>query len=283
MELKEIYKPIQGDLDRLEKKIARELENDDPFIAKITRYLAGSRGKRLRPALVLFSTKIHPHTKIFGVRINGNGQSRNRMELATALELIHTATLIHDDIIDHSDFRRGKLSIPARWGNETAVLLGDYLYSKAFKMITSIEVHQITKRLLETTNTICEGEIAGLKLVRRPCLGDKEYLKLISRKTASLFSACCEAGAILAGSSDNEIKVLADFGKAFGMTFQIVDDYRDLASDKKEIGKAVGAKRLKTKARFFASEAKEKLSFLSPSQSKNSFNLLIDYVLSRLN
>lgn len=270
MELKEIYKPIQKDLDRLELRLTKELENDDPFIAKITSYLAGSRGKRLRPALALLSTKIHPHTN-------------NRIELAAALELIHTATLIHDDIIDHSDFRRGKLSVPAKWGNETAVLLGDYLYSKAFKLITSLEVHQITKRLLETTNSICEGEIAGLKLVRRPSLGDKEYLNLVSRKTASLFSACCEAGAILAGSNEKEVRVLADFGKAFGMTFQIVDDYRDLASDKKEIGKAVGSKRLQAKARHFAAEAKNKLSGLSPSDSKNSFNLLIDYVLTRLN
>lgn len=221
MQLKEIYKPIEKELGKVEERMQATLKNGGQAVSPISDYILNIQGKRLRPALVLLSAK------------TGKANPDKAVDLAASIELIHTATLIHDDIIDNAQVRRGHPSLNVKFGKDTAILFGDYLYSKAFEIISALNIPKITNVLLRTTNAICQGEMQQLRRVFQP-VGEKEYLEIISDKTASLFSACCETGGTITGAKKKQIQALKEYGHNLGMLFQITDDCLDVVGDERE-------------------------------------------------
>jgi octaprenyl-diphosphate synthase len=226
IELKEIYKPVESDLKKVEIRLQEVLLNKNRFISTLSNYLLKAPGKHLRPALVLLSSKL------------GDSKSNQAIDLAAAIELIHTATLIHDDVIDNAEIRRKLPSLNVKFGKDTAILFGDYLYSRAFEIVTVLNIPKVTHVLLHATNAICEGEMRQLSRVFRS-IKEKEYLEIISSKTASLFSACCQIGGVVAGVKKQQISNLRKYGHNLGMGFQIVDDCLDLIGDARKIGKGL--------------------------------------------
>ncbi|MBI3008929.1 MAG: polyprenyl synthetase family protein [Candidatus Omnitrophica bacterium] len=231
MDLSEIYKPIKKDLERVEIEFKRQLSSEDEFIAEINGHLMGTSGKRIRPALVLLSAKI----------VNGRLVTEEIINLASAIELIHTATLIHDDIIDESDLRRKKKTLNSKWGNDISVLVGDYLYSKAFSLLSGLDDHRVLRSLSVTTNGMCEGELFQLHRRYKMNITMDEYLNIIRRKTASLMASCCECGAFMGKADKKGVEFLKSFGMNFGMAFQIVDDCLDIIGDERRLGKSIGS------------------------------------------
>lgn len=231
MELNEIYKPIKRDLERVEIEFRKQLDSEDEFIAEINGHLIGTSGKRIRPALVLFSAKM----------LNGRLVTKELINLATAIELIHTATLIHDDIIDESDLRRKKKTLNSKWGNDISVLVGDYLYSKAFSLLSGLEDQRVLCSLSVTTNGMCEGELFQLHRRYKMNITMAEYLDIIRKKTASLMASCCECGAFMGKADKRGVRHLKEFGMNFGMAFQIIDDCLDIMGDERRLGKSVGS------------------------------------------
>lgn len=242
MDLQKIYEPIDEDLVRVENRLKEQFESSDEFIPQISSYVFTVPGKRIRPALVLFSEKVvstnnqrdestYPQTSI--------GGDEKIISLAAAIELVHTATLIHDDVIDDAVLRRGRSSVNAKWGNEYSILFGDYLYSKAFSLLSRLERPDILALLSSVTNTMCEGEMAQMQ--KRYCwdLTEEEYLGIIERKTASLISVCCQVGAILGGANKRESHMLREYGLNLGIAFQIVDDCLDLVGKEGDLGKSL--------------------------------------------
>jgi len=231
MELREIYKPIRKDLDRVEREFKRQLDSQDEFISQINGHLLRTSGKRIRPSLVLLSAKA----------VNGGLVTNNVIDLAVAIELIHTATLIHDDIIDESSLRRKKKTLNSKWGNEISVLVGDYLYSKAFSLLSGLNNEKVLCSISMTANGMCEGEIFQLHRRYKTNVTLDEYLDIIRKKTASLMASCCECGAIMGKADKRSVEFLKDFGMNFGMVFQIIDDCLDITGDEKSLGKSVGS------------------------------------------
>ena len=229
MPLTEIYQPIKKELAQFEVNFQKQILSYNGSTGHLINRLLRSRGKRLRPALVLFSAKIS-RQKI----------TPSILSLAMAMELIHTASLIHDDVIDGANVRRKFPTINARGDNQLAVLMGDYLYSQASAILSKINNQKILFNLAQTTKTMCQSEI--LQFSRRGDLNLKEgeYLKIIKDKTASLIASCCSAAAILAQASPQKIKALSDYGLNFGMAFQIVDDCLDFSGTQKALGKTLG-------------------------------------------
>ena len=225
MELKEIYRPISRELKQVQSRLNAALQSSDRSISRLARYAVKSPGKQLRPALLLLSAK------------TGGRDLRRAIELAAAMELVHTATLIHDDIIDGARVRRGKLSISARYGRGKAILLGDYLFSKAFELVAAVELPQIMKKLIEVSMNICRGELKHMAKAFKP-LSEQAYLEVVNDKTAALFAACCETGAISAGAGPVKAAALRRYGQNLGICFQIVDDCLDLAGPAQKTGKS---------------------------------------------
>lgn len=197
------------------------------FINKMSRYIVESKGKQLRPLLVLLASSAcgctHP----------------KRLLLAVIIEFIHTATLLHDDVVDGSSLRRGRQTAQLIWGNPASILVGDFLYSRAFQMIVETGKPSITKVLADTTNTIAEGEINQLINSRCTDLSEEDYLHVVYHKTACLFEAAARGSALLASADKDHERALADYGRCLGMAFQLVDDVHDYigrANDSKEIG-----------------------------------------------
>lgn len=280
MQLKEIYKPIEKELEKVESRL-RDTIGDSAMGS----YTLKARGKRLRPALVLFASKL------------GNPNPKQAVELAASIELIHTATLIHDDVIDNAKTRRKQPSINVKFGKDTAILFGDYLYSKAFEIISALNIPKITIILLQTTNAICQGEMQQLRRIFQP-VREKEYLKIISDKTASLFSACCETGGIVSGANPHQLSNLQRYGHNLGMIFQITDDCLDVEGDRREgkmtlpliylgrypekseneaIGHALNA------AGNYRIQALKAIDNFEKNKIKESLGNLVGYILSRIN
>ncbi len=227
LSLKEIVKPILPRLALVEDRL-REISNEGEGILKeSSQYVLSGGGKRLRAALVLYAASLKPCDMNAAV------------EVACAVELIHAATLVHDDIIDHAVIRRLKPTVNVEFGSEVAVLLGDFLYAKAFEIISSVGNAQVTELMARTTRAMCEGEIDQLKHRFRADLALEEYISFIERKTAALISACAESGAMLANLSLEEQKALSTYGLSMGIAFQIVDDLLDLMGIEKKIGKTL--------------------------------------------
>lgn len=219
---------FRTDLERVEAWMEMALQSEVNLIPEIGRHLIGSGGKRFRPLLLLSAASLCGYT---GERC---------YPLAAVIEFIHTATLLHDDVIDHAQTRRGKVSANNVWGNAASVLVGDYLYSKAFKLMTEHGDLAVIKLLAETTNVMSEGEVFQLVKCGDVTLTEQDYLKIIEQKTSYLISAACAIGAILAGASPLQIEILKRFGRLLGSAFQMIDDTLDYVAQEEDFGKAVG-------------------------------------------
>lgn len=226
MDLPEIYAPIRADLDALDALFRRELASDDPFIGELVDHVLATRGKLIRPALVCLSAQA------------SGGAGEARLWVAGAVELIHIASLIHDDIIDQSPLRRGTATINALWGNQIAVLLGDYLFAKAFDLISRARAVTVAAAIADAAVRMSQAEILQIKYGGDAHEHESVYLRIIAGKTAHLFSAACRAGALLAGN-EAAAGPLAAYGLSWGMAFQITDDALDLTSEPAALGKPI--------------------------------------------
>ena len=243
MPLSKIYEPIQPDLAKIEdmiksvskadfswlpKQLAHDLKDSGKLAKLLTHSLKGS-GKRIRPALTLLSGKFYDYNLDY------------LLPMATAVEILHTATLIHDDAIDKSPARRGRPTINTVWDNDKAILLGDYLFAKSGELAATTQNLRVTKLLAQTLMTISSGELAQSFSSFNLKQTHQHYLQRISSKTASLFSLATEAGAILSQAPGKSVKVLKEYGYNLGIAFQIVDDIMDFIGTEEEMGKPVGS------------------------------------------
>ncbi len=319
MDLNEIYQPIREDLEKVENELRRCFPVTNNFLKKINHHLfqAKNQGKRIRPALVLFSTRL------------STGKTRTNsavISLAVALELIHTASLIHDDIIDSATTRHHQLTLHCKYGNQVAILAGDILYAQAYNLLSAIGNPEIVKIISKAVEKVCLGEIEETRRrdLSNPLpldLEEEEYLQIIENKTASLFSACCHSGGLLGKIGEEEAVALKEFGLNFGFAYQIVDDYLDLFGRKQKTGKSFTDLKesnltlplihlqkfltlrnisllknhqvrklllkykildyIRGKTKNYLTQAKEKLAFFTPSVCKDSLLHLTEYVYSR--
>jgi len=236
MPLTEIYRPIQSQLQSAETLLLKELAANHGLMGELTRHIARMPGKKIRPALALLGAR--------AVHRSHNGHplsvTHRAVRLAVAVEMIHTATLLHDDVIDGASLRRGLSTLNAKWGDTLSVLSGDYLYSKAFCLLSELNHQPVLRLMSDTAHTVCEGEVAQIQHQYDLSLSRAEYLKIIRWKTASLMGASAQAGALLGGATGPQAKRLGDFGLNFGLAFQILDDTQDLLGDQTALGKSLG-------------------------------------------
>ena len=226
--LESIRLPVAAEMARVDEVIRRRLDSHVVLIRTVADYIIGSGGKRLRPTLVLLSANA------FGA----TGDARH--ELAAVIEFIHTATLLHDDVVDESSLRRGRKTANAEFGNAASVLVGDFLYSRAFQMIVAAGSLRIMKVLADATNVIAEGEVLQLLNVHDADTVEESYLRVIRYKTAKLFEAATQVGAIIGGASEEAVVALAGYGMHLGTAFQVIDDVLDYSGDLTETGKNLG-------------------------------------------
>jgi len=219
------------DLNSINEVILNKLDSNVPLVHEIASYLMLSGGKRLRPLFTSCSYKLCN---------NKNKKDQSYIKLAAAVEFIHAATLMHDDVVDESKKRRGKLTTNETWGNKTSVLVGDFLFSRAFQLMATYGSSEILKLLSDTSVTIAEGEVLELTNDKDPTINEDIYFEVIKGKTASLFSAACQVGAIVANTSQEKIENLKTFGLNFGMSFQLIDDAIDYSSSYYHLGKNIG-------------------------------------------
>jgi len=235
MDLSRIYSPVQDDLEALDGLLRAELRSDDPFVGDLVAHVLRSHGKMVRPALVCLSALA-----------STNGAARPpdrdaRLEIAGAVELIHVASLVHDDVIDTADLRRGQATVNAVWGNQVAVLLGDYLFSKAFHLLARLRRTDLAAAMAWATVRMSQAEIKQIKYGNAPHTDETIYFDIIEGKTAQLMSAACRCGAMTAGAAEDEARALAAFGLEWGMAFQITDDALDLTASPSSLGKPIGS------------------------------------------
>ena len=235
MESPPFLAPLAGDMRRVDARIRERLDSDVALIRQVADYIVAGGGKRLRPALVLLSAGACGYPGA-GAEAARDGH----VELAAVVEFIHTATLLHDDVVDASALRRGRSTANAEFGNAAAVLVGDFLYSRAFQMMLRARSMRVMEVLAEATNTIAEGEVLQLMNCRDPDVGEARYLEVIRRKTAKLFEAAARLGAVLAGAPDGIEAGLAEYGTRLGTAFQLIDDVLDYSGDAATIGKSLG-------------------------------------------
>ena len=226
--LESLRAPIMADLQAVDQVIARRLASEVVLIRTVARYIVESGGKRLRPALLLLAA-------------NACGaQGSAKHELAAVIEFIHTATLLHDDVVDESSLRRGRKTANAEFGNAASVLVGDFLYSRAFQMMVDIGSLRVMRVLADATNVIAEGEVLQLLNIHDPDTDEESYLRVIRYKTAKLFQAATQVGAILGDAAPGIETALAEYGMHLGTAFQLVDDVLDYSGDLNETGKNLG-------------------------------------------
>lgn len=227
--LEQIRIPVMHDLQGLNRLICEELVSDINLIQAITAHIINSGGKRLRPLLVILSA-----------RACGYQSNDEHLELAAIIEFVHTATLLHDDVVDESQLRRGKNTANAIWGNQASVLVGDFLYSRAFQLLAKRSNVPVMKVLADTTNAIAEGEVLQLMNRNDPDINEATYMQVITRKTARLFESSAQTGAMLGSRNHNIHQALATYGLNIGLAFQIVDDLLDYTASSEQMGKNVG-------------------------------------------
>jgi octaprenyl-diphosphate synthase len=225
--LKDLYADIQKDLNEVEKELRFFSRSSNKLIAEISTYLFQKSGKRIRPALLVLCSKLVGY------------KGKEHIHLSALVETIHTASLIHDDIIDNSDFRRGRESVHARWGPNITVLLGDYLYIKTIGLSLRSRYPQVIQILTDISARMIDGELNEYYLSGNLKLAEQDYLDIIDKKTASLFSAACQIGGILGHATKREENILAEYGRNLGTAFQIIDDLLDFTGDEKELGKPI--------------------------------------------
>ena len=219
---------VKQDFKAVDDLIRANLNSEVPMVEEIAAYLIEAGGKRLRPLLVLLCAKACGY------------QGHHHVKLAAVIEFLHTAMLLHDDVVDESDLRRGRETVNAAWGNAPSVLVGDFLHSRAFEMMVDIGNVRVMEILSRATNVIAEGEVQQLSFIRNPATTEVEYMEIISRKTAMLFQAAAHAGAVLAGADEKTEHALRDYGLHLGIAFQMVDDQLDYLGTPEELGKNIG-------------------------------------------
>lgn len=232
-DLKTIQALAAPEMAAMDALIRERLASDVVLINQVAEYIIGAGGKRLRPMLLLLAAGAlgEPAGKSIGPDAH---------QLAAVVEFIHTATLLHDDVVDESDLRRGRKTANAVWGNAASVLVGDFLYSRSFQLMVELDRLEVMRILADTTNTIAEGEVLQLLHVRNPDTDEAAYLRVIERKTAVLFAAATRLGALLTGADAAACDALHRYGLALGYAFQIADDVLDYASDAATLGKNLG-------------------------------------------
>ncbi len=227
-DLSQIFEPVREALGRVEQEFARHLESKVDLIPQMGRYIQMSGGKRVRPAVLLLSARMCGYT--------GDRDVLN----AAVVEFIHTATLVHDDIIDEAETRRGRLAAHSRWGNDVTVLLGDYLYIRSMAMALTQDSLEVVRLLCEVTLRMIEGELYQLTKMGDGAITEEEHLEIIRRKTAFLFSGCAEIGGVLGNCTPDQRIALREYGFNLGIAFQIVDDVLDYTADETVLGKPIG-------------------------------------------
>jgi octaprenyl-diphosphate synthase len=228
---KRIFDLISSELDLVELEFECQARSNIQVIAYIGDYLRRSGGKRLRPALTILSN----------YAVGGDGANHSSIRMATVMEFLHTATLVHDDVIDKADMRRNRPSVNSEFGNQTAVLMGDWLYMSAFETSLAERALPILDILTAVTRKMTEGELLQLTLLGRTDISEEQYFDVIARKTAYLFSACCEIGALLGGADQETQARLRDYGMNLGVAFQLIDDLLDFTGSEEILGKPAGA------------------------------------------
>ena len=220
----------QEKLLQVNELILERMHSNIPLISQIAKYILSAGGKRLRPILALSSSKL----------LNYNNSSNQDIYLASAVELIHTATLLHDDVVDNSSKRRNKKTANEVWGNQITILVGDFLFSQAFELMVKTNSLDVLQTLSNASSKIAEGEINQLQCQSKPETTTEEYLEIITGKTAKLFSAACKSGALISTNNIDQIKALEIYGKELGVAYQLVDDALDYISETPKLGKSVG-------------------------------------------
>jgi octaprenyl-diphosphate synthase len=222
------YLPIAGDLDEVERVLTRTLQNSRPGVGRLIEHLGHYRGKRLRPALLLLTAKAC------------GGVAPAHHILGAVVEMIHTATLVHDDVLDSATVRRHVPTVNAQWGNQTSILLGDYLFTHAFHLTSTLGDATACRLIGESTNRVCEGELHQICQRGNLELTEQEYFDIIEGKTAALTACCCRLGALFSGKSPEVVERLAAYGRGLGTAFQIADDLLDLVGEERATGKSLG-------------------------------------------
>ena len=226
-DISHVFELCRDDMASVDRLIRGSLDSNVVLIRQIAEYIIGSGGKRLRPMLVVLAARACGYS------------GRNRVTAAAIIEFIHTATLLHDDVVDESDLRRGRESAHAVWGNAASVLVGDFLYSRSFQMMVTLDSMRVMEVLSDATNTIAEGEVEQLLNMHDPEVSEASYFSVIEKKTAKLFEAACQLGAVLADRPDLE-GAMTDFGRELGVAFQVADDVLDYTADTAKLGKNIG-------------------------------------------
>lgn len=223
-----IIQPISADMDAVNTVIRQQLHSDVPLVNQIAEYIISAGGKRIRPVLVLLMANAYGY------------RGREHHILAAVVEFIHTATLLHDDVVDESSMRRGRQTANALFGNAASVLVGDFVYSRAFQMMVGVRNMRVMEILADATNVIAEGEVLQLLNMHDPDVTEERYLQVIRSKTAKLFEAAAQLGALIAGASEGEVEAAAEYGRSLGTAFQLIDDVLDYSGNAADIGKNVG-------------------------------------------
>jgi len=232
---KQIVEPVEPFLDAVSQGLAKQVDAFDPALAPYAEYALTGNGKHLRPALVALSAK-------------AIGQpDENHVTVAVIIEMVHLATLVHDDVMDEAEIRRGKLTLASNWGNDIAVLFGDCLFAHALRLAASFPTPEICRAVASATNTVCSGEILQNRNRANFNLTKTEYFRIMEMKTAELFALSCDLAALLAGGTAAQRQAMREFGLAFGTAYQIYDDCLDLFSTEAKAGKSLGTDLVKGK------------------------------------
>ena len=228
MKLSEINKILRNELDDLEKEMTKRAKTSVPLINELSEHIIKSGGKRLRPIILMLLSKM-----------TSTNDSPHMIKAAVILEFIHAATLLHDDVVDMSEIRHSQDTANTIWGNKGAVLVGDFLYSRAFEMIVEIDNPKIYQILAHTTNTIAQGEVMQLMNIENVDISEESYMEIIYRKTAILFEASAKIGGVLSNINDSSVEDLGAYGKNFGIAYQLRNDYLDYFGDSLLTGKNI--------------------------------------------
>ena len=227
-DLAQIFEPIRDELEAVEREFVRHIQSRVALIPEMGRYIQNSGGKRVRPAVLLMAARLAGY------------QGERAILYASVVEFIHTATLVHDDIIDGADLRRGRMAVHSRWGNDITVLLGDYLYIKSMAMALTQDSLEIIRLLCDVTLRMIEGELYQLTKTGEVDISEDEHFEIIRRKTAFLFGGCAQIGGMLGAVSPERESALRDYGFNLGIAFQLVDDLLDYTADQTALGKPIG-------------------------------------------
>jgi len=242
MQLNKIYQPVKKELNGVNAVLLAFLSgSNSSTITRINKFLLKTPGKRLRPALVVLSAKLSLTKKSKSKDSDGRAGRPGLLKVAAALELVHTASLVHDDIVDHADLRHHQPTINHKWGDDVAIASGDYLYAEAFRLIAQCGNADILSCISQATKLMCEGQLQQVCQRDNLDLLKKQYLMMVKKKTAVLFAASCQTGAIMAGANRIKQEALKEYGLNFGIAFQMMDDCLDLIGSETVLGKKPGA------------------------------------------